>query len=237
MTLAMIAVSILISLAANEIFALSPWIADKLVRWSAYRHYEDLGRAEYRAEELARLIKDCPSNLFKVLISLGFAAESLVVLVCRVQRTSVAGHRLQVTAKIAWHRMNAAVAPLLTELALFFVGRKRRQLRDEWRGHLAGIDGSKISSVHQVRAACGFVRAAVIMRSHDATDLAWRPADAVLRSRILSRLFVWIPLLATALTVVCEFGLHGLLTKSQNIVALWISSYAAIRIGRWWRGL
>jgi hypothetical protein len=75
------------------------------------------------------------------------------------------------------------------------------------------------------------------MRLHDVTDLAWLPVDAALRSRTLSRLFVWIPLPATVLAVVCDFGLHGLLTNAQNLITLWIFSYVVIRLGKWWRGL
>ena len=59
-------------LVANEVFQLSGWAAQKLVRWSARIRYEDPERAEIRAEELASVIKDRPGELFKLITAICF---------------------------------------------------------------------------------------------------------------------------------------------------------------------
>jgi hypothetical protein len=65
---------VLLALAVNELCDLSPWLARKLVCWSAYRRYTDRDRAATRAEELAAFIDDRPGKLFKLLSALGFVA-------------------------------------------------------------------------------------------------------------------------------------------------------------------
>jgi hypothetical protein len=81
----------------------------------------------------------------------------------------------------------------LTNLTVFLAGQKRRSLGNEWRSHLCGETGRGLARNDQIRAARGFLWAAVRYRLQDAADLAWRPADAVLRSRTLSNLTVWFP--------------------------------------------
>ena len=158
-----------------------------------------------------------------------------MVLVHRVQHASVARHRLQVAANIVRHPMNAVAVQGLTGLAGFFVGRKRVYLREEWRSHLAGEGGQGLAPKDQVQAAWGFVWAAVIIRFHDADDLAWRPIDAILRSSTLSNLFVWIPVLAAMLAVVHHDGLYALIANNENLTVLGVGLYAMIRVGRWYR--
>lgn len=83
MTTGEIAFAIIAGLAINEVSELSPWLARRLVRWSAYRRYADGTRAEIRAEELAALINDRPGKLFKLMTALGFAAVGIAATVDR----------------------------------------------------------------------------------------------------------------------------------------------------------
>ena len=80
----------------------------------------------------------------------------------------------------------------LTDLAVLLAGGGRPELRDEWQAHLAGESGHDPVTWPKVSQALGFVASAIRFRLADAADLAWRPADAVLGSRILSNLFVWV---------------------------------------------
>jgi hypothetical protein len=57
---------------------LCPWLADKLVRWSAFRRYRDRERAETRAEELAALIEQRPGHLLKLFTAINFAAGTVI---------------------------------------------------------------------------------------------------------------------------------------------------------------
>jgi hypothetical protein len=69
--------SVILGLAINECSDLSPWAAEKVVRWSARLRYGDHERAAIRAEELAALIKERPGNLFKLITALCFAAAAI----------------------------------------------------------------------------------------------------------------------------------------------------------------
>jgi len=77
--IAVIVVTVVATLVTNEFTDLCPWLAGKLVRWSAsYRYATDPGRAEVRAEELAGLIDSRPGHLFKLLTALGFVAAAAI---------------------------------------------------------------------------------------------------------------------------------------------------------------
>jgi membrane protein YdbS with pleckstrin-like domain len=71
-----IVIAIIGSLLVNETCDLSPWIARKLVRWSAHLRYTDAGRAQLRADELAAVIDERPGKLLKLTTALGFAAAA-----------------------------------------------------------------------------------------------------------------------------------------------------------------
>src|SRR6266567_4926776 len=70
-------VTIALGLIANECFEVAPWLARKLVRWSAIFKYGDTARARVRAEELAAMIDDRPGNLLKLFTACGFAFGAL----------------------------------------------------------------------------------------------------------------------------------------------------------------
>jgi hypothetical protein len=72
-------------------------------------------------------------------------------------------------------------------------------------------------------------------RLQDAADLAWRPVDAVLGSRLLSNLFVWGPIIVMLVAIMRHDGRFGPVADVQDPVALGIFLFAVIRVGRWWR--
>ncbi len=78
MTLDQILLAIITGLAVNECCDISPWLAHKLVRWSAHRRYTSPSRAEVRAEELAAYIDARPGKLFKLTTALSFVAVAVV---------------------------------------------------------------------------------------------------------------------------------------------------------------
>lgn len=78
MTIGQILLAMFLGLVVNECCDVSPWLARKLVRWSAHRRYASPARAELRAEELAKLIDDRPGRLFKLITALGFVATAVV---------------------------------------------------------------------------------------------------------------------------------------------------------------
>lgn len=57
----------------------------------------------------------------------------------------------------------------------------------------------------------------------------------MLRSRILSTLFVWGPVIVMLVAIDCHDGRFGLVADIQDPVALGIFLYGVIRTGRRWR--
>jgi hypothetical protein len=78
MTIGQILLAIAVGLAVSEFSEVCPWVARKLVRWSAHRRYVPPACAELRAEELGAFIDDRPGRLFKLITALGFAAAAVV---------------------------------------------------------------------------------------------------------------------------------------------------------------
>lgn len=83
MTTLEVVVGIVVGLVVNECCDVSPWLARKLVRWSARRRYRNPRRAQVRAEELVGLIDLRPGKLFKLITALGFVVTATAVLVSR----------------------------------------------------------------------------------------------------------------------------------------------------------
>jgi hypothetical protein len=74
-----VTLGVVASLIANEFCDVSPWLSEKIIRWSArLRYSRDPERAAVRSEELAALLEERPGNLFKVFTAVGFAAVALV---------------------------------------------------------------------------------------------------------------------------------------------------------------
>lgn len=75
-----ILMSVALGLAVNECCDVSPWLAGKVVRWSARRRYAgDPARAAIRAEELTALLDARPGKLFKLTTALGFAGSAIAM--------------------------------------------------------------------------------------------------------------------------------------------------------------
>ena len=125
----------------------------------------------------------------------------------------------------------------LTDLAALLAGRKRPALRAEWRAHLAGWSGHDSADWEKVRQALGFVASAIRCRCSDAADAAWVPVDAVLKSRILSNLFVFIPAAMAAYIVLRHDGTLGVVTAAESIIAIGGMMHGLIRVARWWRNV
>ncbi len=124
----------------------------------------------------------------------------------------------------------------LTDLAAFLAGRKNGPvLREEWRAHLAGESGHDPISCAKVREATGFVIAGLRDRGQDCADAAWKPVDAVLRSRTLSNLVVAVPTIVIAFEVLTHKGTMTLLTSLGSIFGAWFFLAGMIKAGRNYR--
>lgn len=71
-----IVIGLVMGLIINEVTNVSPWLARRVVKWSAQVEYAGTGFAEIREEELQALINERPGNLFKLGTSLRFAAAA-----------------------------------------------------------------------------------------------------------------------------------------------------------------
>jgi hypothetical protein len=129
-------------------------------------------------------------------------------------------------------RLAGVSAWRIADLAATLAGRKRPALRKEWREQLTGLPRGR-----KIGAALGCGAAAVRYRLRDAADLAWLPADAVLRSRPLSSLVVGLPTAAAAVILFFHAGLDGVIGSWGSIAAIGGCLYTLIRVGRWWRGV
>ncbi|MEU9840690.1 hypothetical protein AB0C69_15860 [Actinomadura sp. NPDC048032] len=69
--------AVISGLVINECSDLSPWLADKLVRWSARLRCDDPAAAEALGEELAAFVNERPGKLLKLLTSVGFVGTGL----------------------------------------------------------------------------------------------------------------------------------------------------------------
>ncbi|MGN9781474.1 hypothetical protein ACTMTF_08605 [Nonomuraea sp. ZG12] len=78
-----IVLGVVAGLVVNELTEMSPWLARRLVTWSAHHRYEDPERAALRAEELTALIDHRPGKLFKLVTGMSFAASAVVAVAGR----------------------------------------------------------------------------------------------------------------------------------------------------------
>lgn len=129
------------------------------------------------------------------------------------------------------------MAGRLTRLAGLIAGRKRAAVRKEWNAHLFGETGRDLSPARKLRAALGFTCAALRYRCQDAADLAWQPADAVLKSRLLSSLFILAATLTITALFLCRGGLYGLADHLDAVGVVTGTAYWLIHAGRECRGI
>jgi hypothetical protein len=148
---------------------------------------------------------------------------------------------LVIATQLAKPRVRAGLAGLsargLTSLAALLAGRNRQDLREEWAAHLAGENGHDPASWQKAGQATGFLISALHFRCSDTADAAWIPADAILKSRVLSSLFVLIPTTAATFLILHHAGTLGVIKSAESITAIAAALYALIRTGRWWRNI
>jgi hypothetical protein len=72
-----IIIGFVLGLLATECTEVSPWLANRLVRWSAHRWSTDPEIAAGYAEEWAAVVYDRPGKLLKLLTALGFVTGAL----------------------------------------------------------------------------------------------------------------------------------------------------------------
>ncbi|MEU6778573.1 hypothetical protein ABZ912_05170 [Nonomuraea angiospora] len=69
-------VMLIIGVLVAEGSEVAPWLAKRLVRWSAHIRHLDARRAEVRAEEWAAVIESRPGKLFKLITALLFTLQA-----------------------------------------------------------------------------------------------------------------------------------------------------------------
>jgi len=181
------------------------------------------------------LLTTVPSALAADALWLRFLL-TLVFLLAKLLARVRPHRRLNQTHRFPRQAARLAISSL-TDLAALLAGGRRQALREEWHAHLAGESGHDPITWREVRQALGFIAAALQFRLADAADLAWRPADAVLGSRILSNLFVGGPVIVVLFAIVHHDGRFGLVTDIQDAGELGAFLYGVIRAGRWWRAV
>lgn len=120
----------------------------------------------------------------------------------------------------------------LASFAAILAGREGPTLREEWKAHLAGESGHDAVGWAKLKQAAGFVKTGAGYRCSDWADAAWRPVDAVLRSRARSNLFVLIPTFVAAYLIFRHNGTIGVLTSFESIGMIGGLLYAVIKAGR-----
>lgn len=125
----------------------------------------------------------------------------------------------------------------LTGVAARLAGRRRAAVGAEWRTHLAGYGGHDPATWDKVPQALGFVGSAIQYRYSDVTNTAWSLIEAVLKSRLMSNVAVWLPTLILIDIVFRRDGLLGVITNAENLAVPGGLLYALIRLGRRWRGV
>lgn len=165
----------------------------------------------------------------------------------RIAQTHITD-KIEVAAGQKWKASRARVRRLrrqaelvsaqrITDLAGLLAGRKRTDVRDEWRAHLSGEVGQELPAWRKFRAALGFVLAALRYRFQDVTDLAWRPVDNLLASRDFSNVAVLLATLSVVVIFIREGGLYGLADHLESVAVVWGASLGVIHVGRQWRGV
>lgn len=123
----------------------------------------------------------------------------------------------------------------LLYLAVLLAGRERSSLRDEWRSHLAGETGRGLPADQRVRAALGFLVAAVRYRLQDAAGIGWKVTEVVLKSRRWSNVVVFGPTGMAAIIILRHDGAAGMLASYESIAAFGGTLYGLVCVGRWYR--
>lgn len=107
-------------LIVNEMSSLSPWLAGKLVVWSARHQYSDPARAAARAEELSALIMSRPGKLGKLCTAVGFACSAIATEVNMYARRAVHAtpSKTRGTGLTWWARLYLAAVVMIAGIVL-----------------------------------------------------------------------------------------------------------------------
>jgi hypothetical protein len=143
------------------------------------------------------------------MLSLRWAA--LIIVAGGVAKALVGAHRASHIRERGMHSGRRTTA-----LAAMIGGRRRARLREEWLAILEGSpeDGVFLTAGQRRRYACGFLLAAVRMRSHDFARPLWRPVDWVLATEDRSNALVAVPVALLAAYLFITEGLHGLIVEN-----------------------
>ncbi len=136
-------------------------------------------------------------------------------------------------------RRNLANADHLATLHAIWTAETQAARDDRYRDLVTAAlpPGHQFGRWGQLRAALGFVAAAVRFRAEDAADLAWMPIDAVLRSRFVSGIFIVGPVIVMTMAIARHDGRFGLVTQIGSIGVLAAFLGWLIKVGRDWRGV
>ncbi len=135
-------------------------------------------------------------------------------------------------------RANGSTATLkvLMTLAGALAGRRHIHLRDAWAADQYDPETGELLPVsRRLRLAAGDVAAALRCRLDDASELAWRPADALLSSRHGSNLATFLPVTVAVGLVASREGFYGLVMNAENLGVIAAAPYAAIKVLRRYR--
>ncbi len=167
----------------------------------------------------------------RILLAIGLAVLGISCgYVLRTVLQRARGRHRRIRTGLAWLSVRS-----LTALAGALAGRGRSALLQEWTAHLAGESGQDPASWAKVQQAIGFLAAGMGYRCSDWADAAWRPADAVLRSRVLSGLFVAVPTIVVGVTVLTHKGTMTVLTSFGSIFGVGTFLSGVIKAARWYR--
>jgi hypothetical protein len=143
----------------------------------------------------------------------------------------------QPLGRLVLTRITEAAVCGLAALTGLLAGREGPALRQDLKAHLAGESGHDPLTWAKAKEAAGFVIAAARYRGQEWADAAWKPVDAVLRSRFLSGLFVTVPTVVDALEVMTHKGTTTVLTSFSSIFGLGAALAGAVAYGRKRRGV
>ncbi|MET8986964.1 hypothetical protein ABZW49_16075 [Nonomuraea wenchangensis] len=129
-----IILSVVGGLIVNEMSSLSPWLAGKLVVWSARHQYNDPARAAARAEELSALIANRPGKLGKLCTAMGFTSAAIATELRRYAHRAVHGSpsKTRGTGLTWWARLYLATVVMIAGTVLASIALSKNVVTLPW---------------------------------------------------------------------------------------------------------
>lgn len=124
-----IVVGIVLGLAVNEMCDLSPWLAKRLVHWSAHVQYGDGERAELRAVEWISVIDSRPGKLFKLFTAVAFMLGASFA---RTQGTMRAARLIQTILTMGLLALVGSRSSIRIRPSTKVIGARRYYRRGHW---------------------------------------------------------------------------------------------------------